>query len=99
MGRLVLANAAIVDAGGPRRGSVVVEGERIVAVDPSDVGAELASGDQDGVTRVDLEGRTVLPGLVTTHFHAAYTDLGSTSAPFGLAKPVPYQALVAARNL
>ncbi len=99
MGRLVLANAAIVDAGGARRGTIVVEGERIVAVDPPGDGAGPGSGDQGSETRVDLAGRTVLPGLVTTHFHAAYTDLGSTTSPFGLAKPVPYQALVAARNL
>jgi imidazolonepropionase-like amidohydrolase len=43
---------------------VVVEGERIAAVGPADTTAIPA-----GASRVDLTGRTVLPGLVDAHFH------------------------------
>lgn len=51
--------------------SVRVEGERIVEV--SRPGARLAA--PDDVPRVDAGGRTLLPGLIDAHVHAAITTM------------------------
>lgn len=70
----VVANARLLD---PRSGelrpatSVRVEGDRIVAV--SEPGVTLAAPDR--VPRFDAGGRTLLPGLIDAHVHAAITTL------------------------
>ncbi len=95
MSRLVLVEANVVDADGARpRSVVVVDGRRIVTVatgTPVDVAAD------DRV--VDLGGRTVMPGMVSSHFHATYNELGSKSTPFGLEEPPALQAVRAAHHL
>ncbi len=48
---------------------------------------------------VDLAGRTVMPGMVSSHFHATYHELGSKTAPFGLEEPPALQAVRAAHHL
>ena len=48
---------------------------------------------------VDLDGRTVMPGMVSSHFHATYHELGSKTAPFGLEEPPALQAVRAAHHL
>ena len=48
---------------------------------------------------VDLGGRTVMPGMVSSHFHATYNELGSKAAPFGLEEPPALQAVRAAHHL
>lgn len=96
MGRVVLADADVWDAErGSRRASIVIEGSRITEVVPA--GAALSHGDDDRV--IPLDGRTVLPGLVTCHFHASYHELGSKPAPFGLEEPPALQAVRAVNNL
>lgn len=93
--RLVLRNATVVDADGARpRRDVVIEGRRIAAV------GEHASVDaKPGDRVVDLGGRTVMPGMVSSHFHATYNELGSKTAPFGLEDPPALQAVRAAHHL
>src|SRR6266704_555545 len=96
MTRLVLANASLLDGDSPARANrvVVIEGERIASVSdalPPDVTAA------DRV--VDLGGRTVMPGMVTCHYHSTYRELGSVRAPYGLEHAPAYQALIAADNL
>ncbi len=54
-------------------------------------------GPEDRV--VELAGRTVMPGLVSSHFHATYHELGSKVAPFGLEEPPALQAVRAAHHL
>ncbi|WP_331771127.1 amidohydrolase family protein (plasmid) [Embleya sp. NBC_00888] len=96
MTRLVLTGANLLDGTNAAVAdrTVVVEGERIVAVrserpDP-----------QDGDVLVDLAGRTLMPGMFTCHFHATYHELGSKpNTPYGNEYPPSYQALIAARNL
>jgi imidazolonepropionase-like amidohydrolase len=64
---VVLDNARIVDGGGGppiERGRVVIEGERITRVGPA-----ASIGAPAGAETVDLTGRTVIPGLIDSHFH------------------------------
>jgi imidazolonepropionase-like amidohydrolase len=97
MARTIFQNANLLDGENPpvAGATVVVTGDRIAGVHPA--GPDVSIGEDDLV--VDLAGRSLLPGLITTHFHSTYSDLGSIPAPFGLDRPVPYQALLAARNL
>jgi imidazolonepropionase-like amidohydrolase len=90
--RLVLLDAQVVDALGARRSSVVVEGRTI-----AEVSEHPARQADDRV--VALAGRTVMPGLVSAHFHATYHELGSRQTPFGLEDPPALQAVRAVRNL
>ena len=97
MSRLIFSNANLLDGEHPARPgtTVVVEGERIAAV-----GEEPIASRTDGDDRcIDLGGRTLMPGMVTCHFHSTYDELGATPEPFGLDRPPAYQALRAARNL
>lgn len=62
------SGATIIDGtGAPARPDqdLLVTGERIVAVGPR------GSLDAKGATRVDLSGRTIIPGLVDSHVHLA----------------------------
>jgi len=74
--------------------TVVVEDNRITAVTD---GAPVALGHDDRL--VDLDGRTLMPGMVTCHFHATYHELGSVPGPFGLEEPPALQAVRAVNNL
>jgi imidazolonepropionase-like amidohydrolase len=94
VGRVIFRGATVVDADGARPdGTVVVEGRRITSVHAA-VG-DVGPGDRV----VDLAGRTLMPGLVTSHFHATYHELGAHPTPFGLEDPPAFQAVRAAANL
>ncbi len=71
MGQILFENAALLDleAGVLRGGhSVLVEGERIAEVGERAIRAE-------GARRIDLGGRTLMPGLIDAHVHAAITTM------------------------
>jgi imidazolonepropionase-like amidohydrolase len=93
--RLVFTHATVID--GDRsplaEAHVVVEGRRIAAVGTGPV----STRPDDRI--VDLQGRTVMPGMVNCHFHATYHDLGSVPAPFGLEEPMAMQAVRAVNSL
>lgn len=95
MPRTVLANALLIDGEGPPRPgtTVVIEDERIAAVEGGPVEARTED------RRVDLEGRAVMPGMMTCHYHSSYDDISVLPAPLGLENPPGYLTLVAARNL
>lgn len=96
MTRLVLTNASLLDGEHARveRSTVTIDGERIVGVHTGDTPAPEPGDDVH-----DLGGRTVMPGMVTCHFHSAYDELGSKMTPLGSDVPPAYAAVIAARNL
>jgi imidazolonepropionase-like amidohydrolase len=47
---------------------------------------------------VDLAGRTLLPGLILSHYHSTYRDITIMPEPLGIEKPPGYLMLVAADN-
>jgi len=64
---IVLDDVRIIDGTGAmpiEHGRVVIEGERVTGVGPADAVAVPANAE-----RVDLAGRTILPGLIDLHFH------------------------------
>jgi imidazolonepropionase-like amidohydrolase len=94
MSRLILEHAQLLDGdNAPRRATVIVAGNRIESITDGPVSA----GAEDRV--VALGGRTVMPGMVQGHFHAAYWNAGSTGKPLGLEVPPALCAVRAAANL
>lgn len=94
MARLILNNATILDGDNPARpGALVIAGERIESV------GEAPVAPQTGDRVVDLGGRTVMPGMINSHFHAGYWNMGLGGAPLGLDAPTPLQSVRAAANL
>ena len=66
---LVLRNGNILtmDANAPRASALAIRGERLIAVGDE---ASLAAHIGPDTRVVDLQGRTVVPGLIDTHIHA-----------------------------
>jgi imidazolonepropionase-like amidohydrolase len=96
MARIVFTNANLVDGEHPAKPgtTVVVDGERIASVATGQLG-----GTRPDDRVVDLGGRTLMPGMITCHYHSTYHELGSFPAPYGLEEPPALQALRAANNL
>ena len=64
---VVLDNARVIDGSGAapfENGRIVIEGDRVVRVGPA---AKIAA--PNDAERIDLAGRTVIPGLIDLHFH------------------------------
>jgi imidazolonepropionase-like amidohydrolase len=94
MSRIVFRGAHLLDGDSPARPDVtiVVENDRIHSVGRTDVATR--PGDRD----IDLAGRTLMPGLISCHFHASYGNITIQPEPLGVEKPAGYLMLVAARN-
>lgn len=68
-GMTALVGARLVTMNGDEvveRGTVVVDGNRIVAIGPADT-VEVPAG----AHRIDVDGHTIIPGLVDVHWHGA----------------------------
>ena len=74
MDRTLIVNAMVFDGSGaaPFSGDVLVEGQRIAAVQ---MGGGLPRG---GARVIDGAGATLMPGLVEPHGHVSYADAVST---------------------
>ncbi len=94
--RTAFVHAQVLDAvhGSRPASTVVIDGSQIASVD-ADGALDPSSVDEV----VDLAGRTLMPGMVTSHFHSTYHELGSTPDPLGLDAPPVYLGLIGARNL
>jgi imidazolonepropionase-like amidohydrolase len=92
MDRTLIANSSILDGSGavPFSGDVLVEGQRIVAVQR---GGGLPRGD---ARVVDGAGATLMPGLIEPHGHVSYPDAPSNSAFTSL--PPEEHVLITMRN-
>jgi imidazolonepropionase-like amidohydrolase len=88
--RVLFSGGNVFDGTGadPAPGDVVVEGDRIVSVG--------APGTGDGDERVDLAGRTLLPGLFDCHVHVMFSGIDIVR---DLQTPFSYRFFVAAGNL
>jgi imidazolonepropionase-like amidohydrolase len=94
MGRIVFHNANLLDGDNPARAAnVVVSGERIESVGNGP--AEVRTDDRV----VDLAGKTLMPGMVLGHFHAAYWGTGASGRPVGLEAHPSLQAVRAVANM
>jgi imidazolonepropionase-like amidohydrolase len=96
MGRTFFRNANLIDGiNPPRKNSmVVVEDERI-----TNVGSEAdtpAPSANDVI--FDLDGRSLMPGMVQCHYHVAYDNLGSSLLDIDLKHPPTMLTLIAAKN-
>jgi imidazolonepropionase-like amidohydrolase len=68
-GVIVISNARLVDGQGEAPKSqmtVVIEGERIEAIGPSD---QIPAPEGLNVQQIDAEGKTLMPGLIDLHVH------------------------------
>jgi imidazolonepropionase-like amidohydrolase len=97
MTRTIFRGANLLDGEHPAKAdaSVVVEGERIVRVASSEESVPVAEGDRV----VELSGRTLMPGMVSAHYHSTYAANTLVPAPPGLEHPPGYLMLVAANNV
>ena len=95
MARIVLKNANLLDGDSAAKPgmNVVIDGECIASVGAAPVAAK------PGDRVVDLAGKTVMPGIVSGHFHASYNNITIQPEPLGVERPENYLALVAAKNL
>lgn len=92
MDRIVFTNARLFDGISASRpgATVVVENGRVAEIDPSSAG--------NAGERMDLAGRTLMPGMVQGHFHSTYREIRGWPQVFGFEKPPVYTGYIAAEN-
>jgi imidazolonepropionase-like amidohydrolase len=96
MAKTFLKNCNLVDGdSAPASNStVVIANNRIDGVLK---GKSTSGGPDDRV--IDLQGRTVMPGMISCHYHSSYHNLGAEGfVAIGLDSPPALQAIRAAKN-
>jgi imidazolonepropionase-like amidohydrolase len=95
MGRTFFCNANLIDGINPpkKNAVVIVDGERITNVSSgADAPAPLAND-----VIFDLGGKSLMPGMVQSHYHVAYDNVGSL-IDLDLKHPPTMLTLIAAKN-
>jgi imidazolonepropionase-like amidohydrolase len=95
LARILFENGNLFDGNeAPRPGShVLIDGCSIASLGP---GAP-EPGEVD--RRIDLAGKTIMPGMIQCHFHTGFgPDAGNPMPVLGLNAPPAYLGMVAARN-
>src|SRR5262245_66214266 len=94
MARIIFQGANLLDGDKPARAgaTVVVEGETIRSVGSASVAT------QPGDRLIELDGKTLMPGLISSHFHASYNNITIQPEPLGVQKPENWLALPGAKN-
>jgi len=89
-------NAIVIDGSGaaPTPGAVLIEGDRITAVG-DEAGARARH--LPSARRIELAGRTLMPGLIDAHVHLSFDDAASNPEVFHLRRNA-MSALVAVYN-
>lgn len=96
LARILFRGARLLADGTPPRDgvTVVVESNRIAEVAPDEA---IAARPLDRV--IELDGRTLMAGMASCHFHSSWEGLSPISAPVtGLHAPPAYMTLTAAKN-
>jgi imidazolonepropionase-like amidohydrolase len=97
MSRTLLSNARLIDGLHPAQpdSTVIVDGDRIAFAGPTAGAGAVEPGDRV----LDCAGLSVMPGMVSGHFHSTYHMIElPLMPPIGLERPPAYQAYVAAHN-
>lgn len=93
---ILLENASVIDGAGnaPFAASVLIEDDRIAAVGQQ---AQDRVAHLQHATRIDVAGKTVMPGLIDAHCHLSFDDAASNPEIFYQRRNA-LSALVAAYN-
>jgi imidazolonepropionase-like amidohydrolase len=95
MSRIIFAGANLLDGRNAARPShtVVVEGDTVRRVCANE-----QHQSEPGDRIVQLDGATLMPGMVQAHWHGSYDGLDFEPPPVGLEKPPGYLMLLAAKH-
>jgi len=96
MGQVTFTNATLIDLdeGAKPNATITVADDRIESV------AFGAPAPADAAAVYDLEGRSVMPGLFSSHYHVSYgMSSGPTGVPVGMEASPALQALRSAHHL
>jgi imidazolonepropionase-like amidohydrolase len=96
METLTLTNATLIDVdeGARPNAAISIAGDRIQSVRFGSSPARLG-----GDRVIDLQGRSVMPGMFSCHFHASYGISTPTGVPIGMEASPALQTLRSASNL
>ena len=81
MSRMLLTGGNVLDVrtGAVDQLDVLIEGDRIQAVDRSD-----EFGDAENTQRIDVGGQMIVPGLSNNHVHLGWSGVGWDGGPMGI---------------
>ena len=81
MSRILLKGGNVIDVrtGAMNQLDVLIEGDRIIAMDRAD-----AFGDAENAQRIDVSGQTIVPGLSNNHVHLGWSGMGWDGGPIGI---------------
>src|SRR5215510_15422818 len=93
--RIAIRNTTLVTADATRTihhdATLVVEGDRIAAIDPTN-----RTADQPGTEVIDGRGKAIFPGLSNCHTHLHLTHSRGIQEDFGFPSTLRFPATVAA---